>query len=102
MPKLSLMQARLVVKFVKKAHRTMDFVQYEGSRGVLRVLHLPYLIIKTWLRVVGLRIVSVDQLSTFWHQNMSPGRHHIDISKELSLVNICEGFAMLRNIRGFG
>ena len=75
----------------------MDFVQYEGSRGVLQVLNPPDFIIWTWLRVLGLRMVSVDQLSTFSHPNMCPSRHQINISEELTLVNICSESAILHN-----
>ena len=81
----------------KKAPGTMDFVQCEGSRGVLQVLDLPIFIMWTWLRVVGLRMVLLDQLPDFSHQNMSSSRHEINMSEELALVKICSDSAMLRN-----
>ena len=75
----------------------MDFVLCEGSRGVLQVLDLPIFIMWTWLRVVGLRMVLLDQLPDFSHQNMSSSRHEINMSEELALVKICSDSAMLRN-----
>ena len=45
-------------------------------------------------------MVSVNQLSTFSHLNMSKGRHQNYILIEFTLVNICSEFAMLRNTRG--
>ena len=80
----------------------MDFVLCEGSRGVLQVLDPLDFIMWTWLRVVGLRMVLLDQLPDFSHQNMSPSRHQIYISEELTLVKICSESVMLRNLRDFG
>ena len=79
----------------------MDFVLCEGSRGVLQVLGRLDFIMWTWLRVMGLRMVLLDQLPNFSHQNMSPSRYEIYISEELTLVKICSESAMLRNSRDF-
>ena len=66
----------------------MDFVLCEGSRGVLQVIDLPIFIMWTWLRVAGLRMVSMVPHLDCSHQNISPKMYQIDLSKELRLVNI--------------
>ena len=80
----------------------MDFVPREGSRGVLQVLNPLDFIKWTYLRVLALRMVSLDQLPDCSHQNMSPSAHQIYISEELTLVKICSESVMLRNLRDFG
>ena len=80
----------------------MDFVLCEGSRGVPKILNPLDFIMWTLLTVVGLRMVLLNQLPDFSHQNMSPSRHEINMSEELALVKICSESAMLRNSRDFG
>ena len=83
----------------------MDFVQCEGSRGVLQVLNPPYLIIQTWLRVVGLRMVSVNQLPTFLSKHVprqAPELHFNKVRTSQHLFRFCYVMQHTRCWKGAG
>ena len=70
----------------------MDLALYEHLRHVLQVIHPPIFISLTWIRLVDLRMVSVDPLPAFSYSNMSPNRPQIYFPEELTLVNLCSTF----------
>ena len=55
----------------------------DASRGVPQVLNTFILIVWTQLRVVGLRMLSVDQHLAVLHPNLSVTRPQITISEDL-------------------
>ena len=66
----------------------MDFVLCEDSKGVVQVASPSIVILLTWWRVSGLKMVSVIPHLDCSHPNISPSMHQINLSEELTLVNM--------------
>ena len=81
--------AQIDRQICQKGPWTHGFFYVRTPEESYRSLILLLFIMQTQLMVVGLKMVSVDQLAIFSHQNMSSSKHEIYVSNELSLVNVC-------------
>ena len=80
--------------------RTMDFVLRETSRGLVQILNSHVFIEWTWLKFVGLGMVSVNENDARSYPNTSLSKHRIDLSEELMPLNICSWFSPLGSVAG--
>ena len=79
----------LVLNLPKMAPSTL----YEDSRGILQVPNLYIIIYLRYLRLMGLRMLSVHLYPPFLCPNMSPPKHQFDLLDELKCITICKGVA---------
>ena len=83
-PQLPLPQARLVIKSSKNGPWNHKFYSMWELERFLQFLNHSSFIIWTWLRLMVLKIVSVDSLPTFLCPKISQSRAQIDFWEELA------------------